>query len=416
MSVTEILRDILVVLLAAKLAAEIAERIKIPAVVGEIIAGILIGPSMLGLVGTTEVLEVLAELGVILLLLQVGMEMDLRELAAVGRASSSVAVVGVVLPMALGFMVGLAFGYDTNTSLFLGAALSATSVGITARVFSDLRALASVEARTVLGAAVADDVLGLVILTVVVRIVTEGGVSLLSVASIVGIAVGFLVLTAVLGSRIGPPLFRAVQKHSRSAGTLVALALAFTLAFAELADLAQLAPIVGAFVAGLAISRSDQRERIERELTPVGHLFIPVFFLQIGIAVDVGSFGNGTVLGVAAALFVVAVIGKVVAATGAFGAPGDKWLIGFGMIPRGEVGLIFATIGLKDGVLGEDLYASLLLVVLATTLIAPTAAPTTIAAPAVPTNAPRGRRTDARCRVATGRRGCRGARGHTADA
>ena len=371
MSVTEILRDILVVLLAAKLAAEIAERIKIPAVVGEIIAGILIGPSMLGLVGTTEVLEVLAELGVILLLLQVGMEMDLRELAAVGRASSSVAVVGVVLPMALGFMVGLAFGYDTNTSLFLGAALSATSVGITARVFSDLRALASVEARTVLGAAVADDVLGLVILTVVVRIVTEGGVSLLSVASIVGIAVGFLVLTAVLGSRIGPPLFRAVQKHSRSAGTLVALALAFTLAFAELADLAQLAPIVGAFVAGLAISRSDQRERIERELTPVGHLFIPVFFLQIGIAVDVGSFGNGTVLGVAAALFVVAVIGKVVAATGAFGAPGDKWLIGFGMIPRGEVGLIFATIGLKDGVLGEDLYASLLLVVLATTLIAP---------------------------------------------
>ena len=258
--------------------------------------------------------------------------------------------------------------------------------------------------------------LGLVILTVVVRIVTEGGVSLLSVASIVGIAVGFLVLTAVLGSRIGPPLFRAVQRHSKSAGTLVALALAFTLAFAELADLAQLAPIVGAFVAGLAISRSDQRERIERELTPVGHLFIPVFFLQIGIAVDVSSFGSGTVLGVAAALFVVAVIGKVVAATGAFGAPGDKWLIGFGMIPRGEVGLIFATIGSE----GRRPRRGPLRVA------APrrardhadraAAAPATAAAPPVPTDAARGRRTHAGRRLAPGRRRCRGARRHAAHA
>lgn len=339
MTVVEILRDIPIVLVAAKVAAEVAERIKVPAVVGEIVAGMLIGPSVLGLVGPTEVLEVLAELGVILLLLQVGLEMDVRDLAAVGRASISVAVVGVVLPMAMGYGVGIAFGHDSNTALFLGAALAATSVGITARVFSDLRALTTVEARTVLGAALGGDVLGLVILTVVVRIVTEGTVSFPTVLSIVGVAVAFLVLTAWLGGRFGPPLFRAVQQRSRSAGTLVALALAFTLLFAELADAAKLAPIIGAFVAGLSLSRSDQRERIERDPTPVGHLFIPVFFLAIGIAVDVTSFVQVEVLEVAGALAVVAVIGKLLAAVGAIGAPGDKPLIGLGMLPRGEVGL-----------------------------------------------------------------------------
>ncbi len=162
-----------------------------------------------------------------------------------------------------------------------------------------------------------------------------------------------------------------MQRHSRSAGTLVALALAFTLLFAELADAAQLAPIIGAFVAGLSLSRSELRERIERDLTPVGHLFIPVFFLAIGINVDVTSFARAEVLEVAAALTVVAVIGKVLAAAGAIGSPGDKGVIGLGMLPRGEVGLIFATIGLKEGVLGDNLYASLLLVVLLTTLVAP---------------------------------------------
>ena len=371
MDVTAVLLDILVVLIAAKVAAEIAERLGFPAVVLEILAGVIIGPSVLNFVGADETLRVLGELGVILLLLQVGMEMDLDELRAVGTASVSVAVVGVVVPMAAGFAVMTAVGESSNTALFLGAALAATSVGITARVFSDLRALASVEARTVLGAAVADDVLGLVILTVVVRIVSEGTVSLLDVAGIVGVAIAFLVISTALGSRAAPPLFRWLHANARSAGTLVAMALAFTLAFAELADAAQLAPIVGAFVAGLALSRSSARDRIARELGPVGHLFIPVFFLGIGIDAQVEKFVSPHVLGIAALLLVVAVIGKLVASLGALGAPGDKWLIGFGMIPRGEVGLIFATIGLQQGVLGRDLYAALLLVVLVTTLMAP---------------------------------------------
>src|SRR3954468_10390094 len=287
MDVTDVLLDILIVLVAAKVAAEIAERINVPPVVAEIVAGVVIGPSVLGFVGSEQTLAVLGELGVILLLLGVGMEMDLGELGAVGRASMTVAVIGVAIPMVGGYFVASALGHDSNQSLFMGAALAATSVGITARVFSDLRALATVEARTVLGAAVADDVLGLVILTVVVRLVSEGSVSIADVAVIVLVAVGFLVITAFLGSKFAPGFFAFLDRHAKSAGTVVALALAFTLAFAELADVAKLAPIVGAFVAGLALSRSSAKERIERELAPVGHLFIPVFFLGIGIEAQV---------------------------------------------------------------------------------------------------------------------------------
>jgi Kef-type K+ transport system membrane component KefB/predicted amino acid-binding ACT domain protein len=372
MDLTTVLTDILIVLVAAKVAAEVAERLGIPAVVGEILAGILVGPSVLGMVGHhDEVLRTLGEIGVILLLLEVGMEMDIGELAKVGRASLLVAVVGVVVPMVLGLGAMELMGEDFNTSLFIGAALTATSVGITARVFGDLGALATTEARVVLGAAVADDVMGLVVLTVVVRLVTEGSVSILSVFGIIGVALLFLVAGSGVGLRLSGPLFATVARFSRSTGTMVALALAFTLGFALLADAAKLAPIVGAFVAGLALTRSDQSGRIHRELAPVGHLFIPVFFLQIGIDADIGAFGRATVLRDAAILLAVAVVGKLVSPAGAIGTVGDKLLIGIGMLPRGEVGLIFATIGLANGVLNDDLYASLLVVVLVTTLATP---------------------------------------------
>jgi Kef-type K+ transport system membrane component KefB len=372
MDVGRILLDILIVLVAAKLAAEGSERVGVPPVVGEILAGIVIGPSVLGLVGDgDEVLRTLGELGVILLLLEVGMEMDLRELSAVGKASLSTATIGVVTPLVLGFGAMELIGDDPKTSLFVGAALTATSVGITARVFGDLKALATTEARIVLGAAVADDVMGLVVLTVVVRLVTGGSLSVLGVAWIVVVAVGFLVVGGAVGLRVAPAIFAYVERFSRSSGTMVALALAFTLAFAELADAAKLAPIVGAFVAGLALGQADQSERISAELRPVGHLLIPIFFLQIGIDADVGAFFSLGVLRDAALLLAVAIIGKLVSAAGAAGTPADKGLIGLGMLPRGEVGLIFATIGLANGILGDDLYAALLLVVLVTTLMTP---------------------------------------------
>ena len=334
-------------------------------------AGILIGPSVLYLVGSDEVLRVLGELGVILLLLEVGLQMDLTELGSVGRSSLLVATAGVAAPFALGYGVMAGFGEGGNTALFVGAALTATSVGVTARVFADLRALATTEARTVLGAAVADDVIGLVILTVVVRVVSEGSVSLLTVLGVVAVAVAFLGVGGVVGVRAAPMLFRFVHRRARSPGTLIVVALAFTLAFAEVADAAQLAPIVGAFVAGLSLARSDQAERIRRELTPLGHVFVPVFFLQIGIDARLERFAHTHVLLLAAALTAVAVAGKIFSLVGAAHSPGDKLLIGLGMIPRGEVGLIFATVGLHSGVLGQDLYGAVLFVVLATTMVTP---------------------------------------------
>ncbi|MBI4883373.1 MAG: cation:proton antiporter [Actinobacteria bacterium] len=370
-----LLLDLLIVLAAAKLAAEIAERLFVAAVLGEIAAGILLGPSVFGLIETGGdrgvSIALLAEIGVLLLLLSVGMEMDLAELVKVGRASLLVAVVGVAAPFAAGTATGLAFGESTDTSIFFGAALTATSVGITARVFGDLRALASIEARIVLGAAVADDVLGLVILTVVVKAVTGAEVGVGVVAVTLGSALAFLMGTGVVGLVVVPPVLRAIDRLSKSSATLPIAALALTLAFAALADASSLAFIIGAFVAGLAIGRSEHREHIARDLASVGNVFIPIFFLQIGLNADIAAMAKPSVLTFAAVMSAVAVGGKLLSAVGAIGTRADKLLLGIGMIPRGEVGLIFASIGLTSGVLDADLYGALLLVVLLTTIATP---------------------------------------------
>src|SRR5262245_378782 len=366
------LLDLAVILIAAKLAAELCERVNVPAVVGEIVIGIVIGPSLLGWVGAdSEPIVALAELGVLLLLVQVGMEMDLAELGRVGRASLVVAVIGVAVPFVLGSAVGIGFGESGNTALFIGAALTATSVGITARVFGDLRALATTEARVVLGAAVADDVLGLVILTVVVKIATGGDVEPLSILGTIASAIGFLVVATVVGVVAVPFAFRLIGTWSRSSATIVVVALAFVLAFSWAASEANLAPIIGAFVAGLAIGRSDEHARVERDFGAIANVFIPVFFVQIGLDADVGAMIRPAVLGLAISLLIVAIVGKLASAGGTSGLRVDRLLVGIGMIPRGEVGLIFASIGLAEGIFGDDQYAALLLVILVTTLMTP---------------------------------------------
>lgn len=370
-----LLLDLLIVLACAKLAAELAERLHVPAVLGEITAGILIGPSVLGLIeldGARGVsISVLAEIGVLLLLLSVGMEMDLAELSKVGRASLLVAVIGVVVPFGAGIATGLAFGESTNTAIFFGAALTATSVGITARVFGDLRALATTEARIVLGAAVADDVLGLIILTVVVKVVTGGSVGVGTVVGTLGLALLFLFGTGILGLTIIPKVLDVIHRKASSDATLTVAAVVLTLGFAQLADLAKLAFIIGAFMAGLSLGKSQHHERIARDLGSVGNVFIPVFFLQIGINADLAAMAKPSVIGLAAAMSALAIAGKLVAAVGARGTRADKLLVGIGMIPRGEVGLIFASIGLTTGVLNADQYGALLIVVLVTTVITP---------------------------------------------
>ncbi len=372
-----ILGNLLIIILVARLAAELAERIKIPAVLGEIIAGIIIGPSVLGLVDPIKHLDVanmvllLGEIGVILLLFQVGLKMDLGEMAKVGKPALLVAVIGVAVPFAAGFGVTAAFGEDAKVALFIGASLTATSVGITARVLGDLRALALREARIVLGAAVADDVLGLVILTVVVKVVTEGSISAGVVFKTLGLAIGFLLLTGLLAIYVIPRAFTRIDRLAKSSTTIVSIAFALTLAFSLLANQAKLAFIIGAFMAGLAVGRSTQHERIAEGLNPLGHIFIPVFFASIGINADLEAMFKPSVLALASALIVVAIGGKLIAGIGIGRSGGDKLLIGIGMIPRGEVGLIFASIGLSKGVLDGKLYGALLLMVLVTTVLTP---------------------------------------------
>ena len=363
--------DLAIILIVAKVASEFFERIHVPAVLGEIVAGIVIGPSMLGLIDPSDAMRILAEIGVIILLADVGLEMDLKELRRVGRASMLVAILGVVLPMSSGVLAGSLLGESLNASLFLGAALAATSVGITARVFGDLRALSSTEARIVLGAAVADDVLGLVILTVVTRIVVQGSVDVTGVISTIGLAVGFLIIAGAIGLTLVPRLLAWVGTRAVSPATVGVLAAGITFGFSAAASSAQLAPIIGAFVAGTALARTDHHDRIARDFKALGSIFIPVFFLQIGIDTDVTKFFSGHVLIVAAVLTVIAIVGKMLAAVGAWGTNTDKLLIGIGMVPRGEVGLIFASIGVSVGVFQEDLYAVVLLVVLLTTVVAP---------------------------------------------
>jgi Kef-type K+ transport system membrane component KefB/predicted amino acid-binding ACT domain protein len=371
LDIGRILLDLTIILIVAKVAAEVSDRIHVPAVIGEIVAGILIGPSVLGLVNTGDMLFFLAELGVILLLIQVGLETDIVELKSVGRASILVAIIGVVLPMALGFGASSLLGESINTSLFVGAALTATSIGITARVFGDLRALATVEARTVLGAAVVDDVLGLIILTVVTRIVEQGSVGIGTIASTIALAVGFLAVTSTVGFTIFPQLFARIAKGARSTSTVSVVAIGIALSFSVLADKAHLAPIIGAFVAGLALRRIATHERVERDVSSLAQIFVPIFFLNIGISTNIRAMADARVIGVALILSAVAIISKIAAASGAIGSRGDKLTIGFGMLPRGEVGLIFASIGLSVGALSEELYGSVLVVVLVTTLVAP---------------------------------------------
>jgi Kef-type K+ transport system membrane component KefB/predicted amino acid-binding ACT domain protein len=371
LNIGRILLDLTIILIVAKVAAEVSDRIHVPAVIGEIVAGIMIGPSVLGLVDTGDMLFFLAEIGVILLLIQVGLETDIIELKSVGRASILVAIIGVVLPMALGFGASSLLGESVNTSLFVGAALTATSIGITARVFGDLRALATVEARTVLGAAVVDDVLGLIILTVVTRIVEQGSVGIGTIASTIGLAIGFLAVTSTVGFTIFPQLFARIAKGARSTSTVSVVAIGIALGFSVLADKAHLAPIIGAFVAGLALRRIATHERVERDVASLAQIFVPIFFLNIGISTNIRAMADARVIGVALILSAVAIVSKIAAASGATGSRGDKLTIGFGMLPRGEVGLIFASIGLSVGALSEELYGSVLVVVLVTTLIAP---------------------------------------------
>ncbi len=370
-AVPAILLSLAVILVGAKLLGELAERLGQPAVLGELLAGVLLGPSLLGLLEPgAPWLHLFGEIGVVILLFQIGLETDLKRLLGVGGSALTVAIVGVVLPFGLGYGVCRLMGLPELESVVAGAALTATSVGITARVLSDLGRLQDVESQVVLGAAVIDDVIGLVILAVVGRAVGGAPITAGSVALTTGAAFGFVVGAVLLGRLVVPPVFALLARIGRPE-SLATMGLAVGFLVAVLADVAGSALIVGAFAAGLAFQPSALRPEIERGVTRLGHFFVPIFFVAVGAAVDVRRLGDGRVLLIAGLLIVVAVAGKVVAGFAPVWFRGRKLVVGVGMIPRGEVGLIFAQTGLTAGVLDAGLYASVTAMVTVTTFLAP---------------------------------------------
>lgn len=416
-----ILLQILLVAVAAKVGGFIAERLKQPAVLGELLVGILLGASLLGkFVGMPDlalsdqaraasaggngafflahaeslanvsVLSTLASLGAILLLFEVGLESNLKELTRVGPASLRVAAIGIVVSFVLGYAAShllaswLAPWQAANAALppyllhvFVGATLTATSVGITARVLGDLGKLRTRETRIILGAAVLDDIGGLLILAVVAALVkasTSGEtVSTWALLRIAGTAVGFLVLSLAIGLKTVPRGYDFLVARLHVKGFPVVLAFAFALLMAYLASLAGLADIVGAFAGGLLLARTKHQHQIFEDLKPLAAVFVGFFFVTLGMRVDLTRLeGHGwLILAIGLLLGALAVAAKLACGLGVNRQTASRLVVGVGMVPRGEVGLIFAALGLSTGLLANWQYTALLVVVLLTTFVTP---------------------------------------------
>ena len=412
-----VLLILLIVLAAAKLGSEIFERLGQPAVLGELIVGLVLGNLVLlnadwtlfeplRAANVTErwalIIDSLARLGVILLLFEVGLESTVSEMAKVGTSSLLVALVGVIAPFILGFGVSYLFIKEVpadvlvhlpsdfsvmNIHLFIGATLCATSVGITARVLKDLGKLQTKEAKIVLGAAAIDDVLGLIVLAVVSAIVsasiTGSEVGALSLVRITAMAIGFFVVAIALGVVVVPRILHYLAKL-RTAGMMVISSLLLCFLLSWLADAVGLATIVGAFAAGLILEEVHFKEfketiHLHELIRPISTLFVPIFFVLMGIQVRLETFGDSSVVGLALGLTVAAIIGKQVCGLAVVEKQLDRVSIGVGMIPRGEVGLIFAGIGKALNIVDGSLYSAIVIMVILTTLITPPALKLTIA-------------------------------------
>lgn len=396
-----VLAGLALIFVVAKVGGELFERMNQPAVLGELVAGMCVGAlALAGVTGvevlrTNAVIGALAEIGVIILLFEVGLESKLGDMLEVGWSSLFVATAGVVVPFFLGWGVSAYFLPEEATlgHIFIGATLCATSVGITARVLRDMNRLQTRESRIILGAAVIDDVMGLLILAVVggaIRATAAGGsLALSDVALIAGKSVVFLVGAIVVGHFVVPHLFRGVGRF-KSRGVLLTMALAFCFFLAWLAAVVGLAPIVGAFAAGLVLDEahfepfSERGERdLEDLLAPVSAVLVPVFFVQMGLRVDLSAFARWELLGFAAVLTLAAILGKQVCSLAVVERGVNRLSVGLGMIPRGEVGLIFAGIGaslmlpnaegVAEPVIGPATFGAVVIMVIVTTLVTPPA-------------------------------------------
>lgn len=376
-----VLLDFFIIFVLAKAAAEVFQRVRQPTVIGELLIGVAIGPHALRLIdvplldtheGLSFVYEVMAELGLVVLLFFVGLETRLDELLRVGPRSLTVAVLGVALPFALGAAFMALTDHPNTEALFVGAALVATSVGITARVLRDLGVLASKEARIILGAAVADDILALLVLAAVTQMGQEGGVDVGEVMVTAVVAVAFVAFTALVGTR-------AVRRYSLHLERLqipnapLVVALALMLGLSAAAGELGLAGIIGAFLAGIMLAESREQLQLERRAQPIYEFLVPFFFVLTGAKVDLGAFSEGGTIGLALVITGLAVLGKLVGCgVGGYGLGRRSMLIlGLGMVPRGEIGFVVASVALSQGAVGADVFSSVVFMSIATTLLVP---------------------------------------------
>ena len=370
---TNILLSLFIIFVAAQIGAEIAQRLKLPAVVGEIAAGCVIGPSALGWISLpSEPLEVMSEIGAVLLLFSVGLETRVGDLRRVGKVAGLVGVLGVVLPFVAGALWAHFSGFETPKALFIAAAFVATSAGITARVLSDLGVLGRKESRVILGAAVIDDILAMLLLGVVTALQSGGGVDYLRLGIVLVQAVGFVAVIALVGTRIMRKRSHLLDAPINPLSPLT-LSLALCLGLAAAASFTGLAAIIGAFLAGMVVAESQQRKVLEKQIQPLLAFLVPFFFVVTGAQIDLHELASGAALSTLAFVTLLAVASKLIG--GGLGALslGKKsaLIVGVGMVPRGEVGIIVASLGQQAGVFSGRIYAIIIAMSLLTSVIAP---------------------------------------------
>lgn len=360
-----------VMFVAAKLAAEIFERLKQPAVAGEILAGIVIGPSVLHLVEPTEITNTLAEIGVILLLFLVGLETKPADIFRVGGRALAVAVLGVIVPFVFGYVTLILWGEAQIEAIFVGAAMVATSVGITARVLGQMGLLNLEVSRIILGAAVIDDILGLIILAVVSSL-AKGGVNYAQIATTAGMAIGFTLLVIFVGARAVNKLRPRIEKLKVGQSQLM-FGLSLCLGLAMVAHYVGVAAIIGAFLAGMALAESAEGTDMPHQTEAVTEFMLPFFLTNIGMQLKLDAFFNRNTIIMAIVITALAVVSKQLGCGLGVLSMGRKkaMQIGMGMVPRGEVGIVVAQIGLGLGVINDGVFGVVLFMAVATTLIAP---------------------------------------------
>ncbi|HEC18460.1 MAG TPA: cation:proton antiporter [Gammaproteobacteria bacterium] len=377
---------LLIILLTARVLAEIAVRLKSPAVIGELLAGVVLGPSLLGWLEPAQAIRLLAEIGIILLLFGVGLETDLKRLVRTGAKSVLVALIGFVLPLLLGFALSYwGFGLSLLVSLFVGGTLTATSIGITVRVLHDLKRQQAPEGQIVLGAAVLDDILGVVLLALLVEFSTGGGISLVNAGKVL-LFVGAFFLLAPLAARLMSLVVKRFDAVSEIPGLIPTMIVSLVLFFAWLANAVGAPELLGGFAAGLALSRrfffpfgtalhadAGFAERIETQMQPIIQLFTPIFFVYVGLSLNFRDidWGSPFIWLFSLSLFVIAVLGKLLGALFIKETWPIRWMVGMAMMPRGEVGLIFAELGRAGGIFSNEIYAGLVIVIALTTLLPP---------------------------------------------